>query len=768
MSDTPNSYNLRRKEDPRLVAGLGHFLEDINPPRTVHLAILRSPYAHAKIKQINLSEATKRPGILLAVTGQDISNPLPSTSGLKEIKHFPLAREKVRHVGEPVAAIVANDRGQASDALDHVDVDYESLPVVVEAERALEKTAPVIHNEFSDNLGLHWKTKKGNVETAFKEAHVVLKERLVNQRLAPASLETRGVIAHYEAIDGSMIFWTSTQYPHSVRSYLSSTISVPEHKLRVIAPDVGGGFGSKADFYAEEALSAFLSMKLNRPVKWVEDRTENFSTTIHARDHVHYVEIAARKDGQISGLKDKIFADLGAYNQMFTPVIPILTAQMLPGAYKIPSIDIELLGAFTNRMSTDAYRGAGRPEATYIIERIIDLLARELRMDPAELRMRNFVQPDEFPFVTITGNEYDSGNYGAALNKALEIANYKQLRNDQQRLWKDGKYMGIGLCTYVEICGFGPSKQMGSAGYESATLRVNPSGKITVLTGSSPHGQGEETSFAQIVSEELGIPPENIAVVHGDTAKVPQGIGTFGSRSMAVGGSAVLLAARKVKDKVLKIAAHMLEASSDDMTMTGGKVHVKGSPEKTVTFGDVAEAANSANKLPPDLEPGLEETSFFDPPNYVFPFGAVVVVLEVDIETGKVEFKRFITVNDCGRVINPMLVEGQIHGGAAQGLGQALFEKVVYEENGQLLTSTLTDYSLPTALEMPIIESERTETPSPVNPLGSKGIGESATISSPPAVVNAIEDALRPFKVTIHEMPLRPHVVWNLIQPSRH
>ena len=763
---------MKRKEDPRLVAGLGQFIEDIRLPRMAYATFLRSTYAHARIRKIDISNVSRRPGVLLAIKGEDSDRALPSAAearmlkGIKVPQHFPLTRDKVRHVGEPVAAVVSNDPDIARDALDYIETDYDPLPAVVDSEKALAKTSPLVHEEFGDNIALHWQYKKGNLEDALTKAPVVVKQRFVNQRLAPAALEPRGVIAHYEAIDGSMTFWTSTQFPHTVRKYLSALVGIPEHKFRVIAPDVGGGFGAKGSLYGEEALLALMSIKLNRPVKWVQDRTEDFVATIHARDQIHYVEIGATKTGQILGLRDKIIADLGAYQQRVLPsLIPVFTANMLPGAYKISNVDIELLCVFTNSMSTDAYRGAGRPEATFIIERCIDLLARELGIDPAEMRMRNFVKPDEFPFVTATGLEYDSGNYGANLVKALEIVNYEKLRKEQKRLREEGRYLGIGLATYVELCGFGPSKT-GITGYESATVRVSPSGKITVLTGISPHGQGSETSFSQIVSLELGVPAADVVVAHGDTATIPQGVGTYGSRGVSVGGIAVLQAARKIKQKAFKIAAHLLEASADDLIILADKIHVKGSPEASITLAKIAEAANSAKDLPAGLEPGLEETSFFDPPNYVYPFGTAIAVVEVDTLTGEVALQRFVSVDDCGPVISPVLAEGQIHGAVAQGLGQALFEKVVYDEYGQLLTSTLTDYNLPTTLEIPNIESDHTETPSPVNPLGVKGIAEAGTVSAPAAVANAVEDALRPFNATITELPLRPNIVWTLLRNS--
>ncbi|MEE8326979.1 MAG: molybdopterin cofactor-binding domain-containing protein, partial [candidate division NC10 bacterium] len=578
------------------------------------------------------------------------------------------------------------------------------------------------------------------------------------------AIEGRGVLARYLPGEKELTVWSSTQIPHLLKTQLSLMLRLPENLVRVIAPEVGGAFGSKLNVYAEEALVAYLSRTLNRPVKWIEERRENIQATIHGRGQVGDVEIAVKKDGAILGLQYRAIADIGAYHQLLTPGIPPLTGLMLSGAYKIPCISMEVTGVFTNKMATDAYRGAGRPEATYVVERIIDRVAQELGIDPVKIRQKNFPQRRDFPFKTATGLIYDSGNYRAALSKALKLAGYEKLRREQKRLRNQRRYLGIGLSTYVEISGMGPSAAMPAGGWESGTVRVEPTGKVTVLTGTSPHGQGQETSFAQIVADELGVDLDDITVVHGDTAVVTSGIGTFGSRATAVGGTAVLQAATKIKEKARKIAANILEANPVDLVFSGGKFGVKGVPKKGITIQQIALEAHLATNLPKRMEPGLSATSVFEPSNFTFPFGTHICVVEVDPKNGEVAVKKYIAVDDCGKVINPLLVDGQIQGGIAQGLGQALFEEVVYDENGQLLTGSLMDYALPKAEDFPRLELARTETPTPVNPLGAKGVGESGTIGSTPAVVNAVVDALAPFGVVHIDMPLKPEKIWRLCQ----
>jgi len=756
---------VKRREDPRLVCGLAHYVDDIDLPNTLHVAILRSPYAHARISSLETDAARQHPGVVAVVTGAEIKDqigPLPTSGGnetLRVPKHYVLAVDKVCYVGDGVAAVVAEDRYAARDALDLIRVEYEPLPVVSDAEKALAPGSPVIHSEWPDNVAFRSEQKEGNLAKAFKAADKIVRLRLVHQRLAPIAIEPRGVLARYRAAEKGLTVWSSTQIPHMLKSHLSQMLKLPENEVRVIAPEVGGGFGSKLNVYAEEGLLGYLALRLNRPVKWIEGRRENIQATIHGRGQVGEVEVAVKKDGTILGLQYKVVADIGAYHQLFTPAIPPFTGLMLSGCYKIPAISIELTAAFTNKMSTDAYRGAGRPEATYVIERMVDRVARELGIDPVKVRKKNFPKPAEFPFKTVTGLAYDSGNYELALNKALKLVGYEKLRRDQKRLRSRGRYLGIGLSTYVEICAMGPKGM-----WEYGKVQVEPTGKVTVLSGASPHGQGQKTSFAQIVADELGIGLDDITVIHGDTAAVPKGIGTFGSRATAVGGIAVYQAAEKVKEKARAIAAHILEADPEDLVFSDGKFSVKGVPKKGITIQQIALEAHAAKKLPKKMAPGLAAESQFEPSNFTFPFGTHICVVEVDPKSGGIELKKYVAVDDCGKVINPLLVDGQIHGGIAQGLGQALYEEVVYDENGQLLTGSLMDYALPKAGDLPRLELARTETPTPVNPLGVKGVGEAGTIGSTPAVVNAVVDALFPFGVTHIDMPLKPEKIWRLCQ----
>jgi carbon-monoxide dehydrogenase large subunit len=765
---------IKRREDPRLITGTATYVDDLHLPGMTYMAVLRSPYAHARIVRIDTQAARRDPRVVAVLTGDDIAEvPGPLSIGeidlpdLKLPKHYPLAVGKVRHVGEAVAVVVATDRYAARDALELITVDYDPLPVAVDMERALERGAPVVHEEWSDNLAYTFEITMGDIDKAFREAEVTIRQRILNQRLVPLAMEPRGVAANYHAAQRRLELWSSTQVPHILRTHLANMLHLPENRVRVIAPEVGGGFGSKADIYAEEVLVAHLAMRLRRPVKWAEDRRENFVATIHGRDQIQDVELAAKRDGTITGLHARVIADMGAYYQFFTPGIPTLTGLLAPGCYKIPNFRFDLRGVFTNKTATDAYRGAGRPEATHLIERMIDLLALELNMDPVEVRRKNFPAPSEFPFTTATGLSYDSGNYQASLDKALELIDYRRVREEQASLRQQGKYLGIGFSTYVEICGIGPSSSISTGGWESATVRVEPTGKVTVLTGVSPHGQGQETSFAQIVADELGVDIDDVTVVHGDTAMVQYGIGTFGSRATAVGGAALMLSIGKVQDKSKKLAAQMLEASPADMVFEAGNIYVRGSQDRAVTFIQVAKIAYRGLNLPPDTEPGLEATSSFEPSNFTFPFGAHACIVEVDGETGEITLKRYVAVDDCGRVLNPLLVDGQVHGGIAQGLAQALFEEVVYDENGQLVTGTLMDYAVPKASFLPHFETDRTVTPSPVNPLGVKGVGEAGTIACSPAVVNAVVDALWPLGVRHVDMPLRPEKIWRILQERR-
>ncbi|MGH7816946.1 MAG: xanthine dehydrogenase family protein molybdopterin-binding subunit, partial [Candidatus Binatia bacterium] len=706
---------MKRREDPSLIRGLGEFVDDVKLAGTLHVAILRSPYAHARIKSIDASAAGQLTGVVAVFNGaalKDQIGTIPTTADnptLRIPKHYVLAVEKVCYVGEGVAVVVAGDRFTARDGLDLIRIEYEPLAVVTDPEKALTPSSPVIHSEWPDNVAFSWKQEQGDIATAFKQADKVVKQRLVHQRLAPNAIEPRGVLARYSADAKELTVWSSTQIPHLLKTHLAQMLKLPEERVRVIAPDVGGGFGSKLNVYAEEALLGYLAIKLGRPVKWIEERRENFQATIHGRGQVGEVEAAVKKDGTMLGLRYQVVADIGAYHQLFTPAIPPFTGLMLSGCYKIPAIGIELRAAFTNKMSTDAYRGAGRPEATFVIERIMDRVAQELKLDPVKVRQRNFPKPAEFPFKTATGLAYDSGNYQLALAKALKLAGYERLRREQKRLRRRGRYLGIGVSTYVEICAMGPGF------WEYGKVEVEPSGKVNVYSGASPHGQGQKTSFAQIVADQLGVELDDINVIHGDTASVAKGMGTFGSRATAVGGIAVYQAGEKVKEQARQLASHILEVDADDLIFSDGKFSVKGVPRKALTIQQIAKQARAATDLPKNLPGELSADSTFEPSNFTFPFGTHICVVEIEPQTGRSEIKKYIAVDDCGKVINPLLVDGQVQGGIVQGLGQALYEEVVYDENGQLVTGSLMDYALPRAADLPRLKLARTETPTPVN-----------------------------------------------------
>src|SRR5687767_2461830 len=799
MANKYVGQRVKRTEDPRLIKGLAHYVDDIGLPGTLHVAFVRSMYAHAKITGIDTSVALATPGVVAIYTGADIGDkigPVPCAGALPDLKvpdHRVLAKDKVYFMGHPIVAVVATDRYVARDACEQIIVDYDELPVVTDVEAAAAG-GPVIHDGFGDNIAYRLTSGEGDIDAAFSAADRTVKQRVLHQRLAPIAMEPRGVLARYFPGEEELTLWSSTQIPHLMRTQVALMIGIPENKLRVITPEVGGGFGSKLNVYAEEALLGWISMQLAKPVKWIETRRENIQATIHGRGQIGEVEIAFKNDGTINGLRYSVFADLGAYHQLLTPAIPTLTGLMLSGAYKIPAIQMNITACFTNKMATDAYRGAGRPEATYIVERALDLVALDLGMDPAEVRRKNFPAPTEFPFHTATGLDYDSGNYQAALDKAQQIAGYAKLREDQKKAREEGRLIGIGVSTYVEICALGPSQAMPAGGWESATVRIEPTGKVTVLTGASPHGQGQETSFAQIAADELGVNINDVTVIHGDTGVVQYGIGTFGSRATAVGGTAVFVAIQKLKEKADKIAAHMLQADASAMKFEAGcyskqeastaaamgksepvvpvgegpagalnEIPTPTNGRSTLTIQEIALAAHIAKELPPDTEPGLSATYFFEPKNFTFPFGTPVCVVEIDKDTGETKIIRYVAVDDCGKVINPLLVDGQIHGGIVQSIGQALYEEVIYDEQGQLVTGELMDYALPKASQMPWFETDRTETPSPVNPLGVKGVGEAGTIGATPAVVNAVVDALSPYGITHIDMPIRPEKVWKII-----
>ncbi len=766
VPDTLAGKRVRRKEDPRLITGTATYVDDIRMPGMHFVCVLRSPHAAARIEAVRTEAAANHPGVAAVFTGADLKGvgAVPCGVSLPDLRvpHHPLlAQDRVYFVGHPVAAVVATDRYLAQDAADLIEVDYEPLPAVSDPEKALEPGAPAVHPQWPDNVAFTYHQEGGEVDKAFAEADVVVKQRIVSQRLAPSSIETRGVVADWRSGEKSLTVYISTQIPHLVRSLLAGVLGLPEHHLRVLAPEVGGGFGSKCELYAEEALAAFIAMKIGKPVKWIESRRESMLATIHGRGHVDYYELAARKDGTMLGLKLKLIQDIGAFHMLLTPAIPTLSVLMMPGLYRFRNVRADILGAFTNRMATDLYRGAGRPEATHGIERMVDILAAELKMDPAELRLKNFVQPDQFPYQTPTGLTYDSGDYAAPLKKALRMAGYQELRSEQQKARRQGRLLGIGISTYGEICAFGPSPATPAGGWESATVKVEPSGKVTVLTGASPHGQGAETAFSQIVADELGVDFDDIVVLHGDTAMVQHGLGTFGSRNTAIGGTALYYALQELKEKIKRFGAMLLDSS--DVTFAGG-VCTCNRTGKSVTLAEIAASSYRALKLPPDTTPGLVATRYWEPPNFVFPFGAHIAVCEVDRDTGQVSIQRYVAVDDCGKVINPLLVDGQVHGGVAQGIGQALYEEVVYDENGQLVTGEFMDYAVPKAGMVPRMETGRTETPSPVNPLGVKGVGEAGTIAASPAIVNSVVDALSPLGVRHIDMPLTPEKLWKLIQ----
>jgi carbon-monoxide dehydrogenase large subunit len=762
---------LKRKEDPRLIQGISHYTDDLKLAGMIYCAFTRSPHAHAEIKVIRTDAARALPGVVGVFTAADTSGvgSVPCAvqmPDLKVPKHPVLATGRVHYVGEPVAVAVAEDLYTARDAAELVEVDYDPLPVVTDMEKALSKDTPFVHDEFKSNQAFTHTLKNGDIDAAFKKADRVVKQRMINQRLAPIAMEPRAVIAEYLPGENRLTVWSSTQIPHLLKTQISVLVGLPETAVRVIAPEVGGGFGSKLNVYGEEGIVPWLAMKLGRPVKWNEERRENFLATIHGRDTINDLELALKKDGTILGLRSRILADMGAYHQLLTPLIPQLTALMHAGCYKIPAIQIDIVGVFTNKMSTDAYRGAGRPEATYNVERLMDVAARELGMDPVQFRLKNFPRPKEFPFTTITGLTYDSAKYQESLKRALKLASYDALRRRQKSGWKAGKYYGIGVSTYVEICAIGPSAATPAGGWESGTVRIEPTGKVTLLTGASPHGQGEETTFAQLIADELGIDPDDVNVVHGDTMAVPYGIGTFGSRATAVGGTAAYMATQKLKAKMATLAAHLLGAKAADITIGRGRLSAKGG-KKSISFGELVMAAYTARNIPPGFEPGMEATHFFEPSNFTFPFGCHICSVEVDAETGEVKIDKYVAVDDCGNVINPLLVDGQIQGGIAQGLGQAMWEELIYNEDGQLVTGTLMDYALPKAHLLPEFRLDRTVTPSPVNPMGVKGVGEAGTIASTPCLVNAVCDALSPLGVRHIDMPLKPERVWTAIRNAQ-
>ena len=779
MTTSVFGSSIKRREDPRLITGQGNYTDDIEMVGMLHAVFVRSPHAHAKIRGIVTTQASNQPGVVAVFTGEQLREKLGTLPlgwilpDQKQTTHAPMAFDTVRFVGEAVAVVVADSPESAADAAEAVEVTYDLLPVVVDAEEATKSGVSQIHEDAPNNIAWEWEVNGGDIETAAKEAEVIVRQRIINQRLIPNPIEPRGIVASYDRGNNHLTIWTSTQVPHLVRLAVTLATGHPEHQLRVVAPDVGGGFGSKICPYVDEIIISMIAKQLGRPVKWIESRQENYLATNHGRDHIQDVEIMGNKDGTITGRRATVYANQGAHLSFFASLIPSgLFALMHSGPYTTPNVYCKIYGTFTNTTPVDAYRGAGRPEATFILERMTDMFAQEIGMDPAEVRRKNLIPPFEDGHAVATGVMYDTGNYEPAFDKALEMAGYREFRKEQERARSEGRYLGIGLSTYVEICGLAPSAVVTSLGlqygaWESAMVRVHPTGKVSLYTGSSSHGQGHETTFAQVAASELGIPMEDIEVVHGDTAQLQFGVGTFGSRSAAVGGTAILLSVEKIKDKAKKLAAHQLEAAEEDMVYEDGKLFVQGAPAQAKTFQEIALASHMASNLPEGMEPGLEALSYFDPKNFTWPFGTHVALVEVDANTGEVKLLRYIAVDDVGNVINPMIVDGMIHGGITQGIGQALQEEAIYDENGQLLTGSMMDYAVPTAEDLPSFELERTVTPSTTNPLGVKGAGETGTIGSSPAVINAVVDALSPFGVKHIDMPAKPERVWRLMQSAK-
>lgn len=774
---------LLRREDPALLSGEARYIADLAVPGALHMALVRSSTAHARINSVDLSAALAMPGVVAAYTGADLAEEWaaampcgwPVTADMKSPTHLPLALRKVCYVGDGVAVVLARSEYQAHDAAEAVVVDYEPLPAVVELEDALSDRV-VIHEDLGTNSSYTWALNPDEeaVEAAFASAEFTVSERFVQQRLLPSPIEPRGVVVVPQPFGGDFTVYSATQIPHILKVMLALSTGIPETKLRVVAPSVGGGFGCKLNVYAEELLALALARKLRQPIRWVEERSEHSQSTIQGRGQIQDIELAADGSGKLTAVRVKLVADMGAYMQLVTPGIPLLGAFLYGGVYDVPAYSFSCTSVFTTKTPTDAYRGAGRPEATYAIERAMDSLAKKVGVDPAEIRRRNFIQADKFPYSSVAGLVYDSGNYEAALGKCLEIAGYEDLRAEQARRRESGatKQLGLGISSYFEMCGLAPSRVLASlnytaGGWEAATVRMLPTGVVQVVTGTSPHGQGHETSWSMIVADRLGIPPDQVEILHSDTAVSPYGLDTYGSRSLAVGGTAVYLATERVIDKARKIAAHQLEVAEEDLELSNGSFAVRGSPERSMPLAGVAFEAFTAHNLPEGMEPNLEASSHWDPPNFTFPFGTHLAVVEVDTETGKVELARYIAVDDCGNQVNPLIVEGQLHGGIVQGAAQALWEGAVYDDDGNLLTSNLMDYLVPSAAEVPSITNAMTVTPSPTNPMGVKGVGEAGTIGAAPAVINSIVDALAPYDVHDIAMPATPERVWRAIATNR-
>jgi carbon-monoxide dehydrogenase large subunit len=785
MAQTAERYvgaEVRRKEDAELITGEARYTDDMVVPGMLWMHVVRSPFAHARITSVDVSKALAVDGVVGAFSGQDLADdwagPLlmawPVTEDIKNPPHWPLTKDKARFQGDGVAVVVAESRAIAADAAEAVEVGYEPLDPVLDMEDALADGSPFVHDDIGTNKSYTWTLTNGDVEGVFASAPVVLKQRYRIQRQIPNAIEGRSVLAQPSPATGDYTLWTSSQIPHIVKLAMAIATGIPESKLRIIAPAVGGGFGSKLQVYPEEALALALAKRLRRPIKWTETRSENYLATHHGRDQIQEIELAADQNGKILGYRDRILVNMGAYLMIITPGTPLLGAFLFCGPYGGEAYQVEFSGVFTNTVPTDAYRGAGRPEATYAIERSIDALARQVGRDPVEIRRMNFLPAFTEPTPSPGTLSIDSGDYEATLDTALELVGYDQLRKEQQsrREARDVKQLGIGFSTYLEMCGLAPSRVLSAlryaaGGWDAASIRVLPTGKVAMAIGTTPHGQGHVTTFAQIAADDLGVSFDDIEVVFGDTELAPWGMDTYGSRSLAVGGVAVHRAAQKIVEKARMIAAHELEVSEDDLVFEGGKFMVKGAPDKAKTIQELAFSAWSAHNLPEAMEPGLNALAVFDPQNFVFPYGAHICAVEVDTETGGIDVLKYVAVDDVGTIINPQIVDGQVVGGVIQGIAEALFEEAQYDENGQLLTSSMTSYLVPAAPDVPEIILGRHVTPSNSNELGVKGVGETGTIASPPAVVNAVIDALLPLGVTDIERPMTPERVWRTIQQAK-
>jgi carbon-monoxide dehydrogenase large subunit len=771
----------RRKEDARLITGRTTWTDNMVLPGMLHIAVVRSPVAHARITGVDVSAAQQAPGVVAVFTGRDFADEQgsipcawPVTPDMVNPGHPSIAVDSVNHVGEAVALIVARSKVAAQDAVELVDVDYDVLPPVLHMEEAIKDGADLVHDHLDSNTSFHFvfdggeAGAAGDTEQAFADADVVVSRRFVQQRLIPAFMEPRSVVVQPQG--DNFTLWSSTQIPHILRVMLALVTGVAEHKLRVIAPDVGGGFGGKLQVNPEEVLTLLVARRLGKPVKWTETRSESLMTAHHGRDQIQYVDIAADREGNVKGLKVRILADMGAYLRLVSPGITILGAFMFNGIYKFPAYQFVCDGIFTTKTPTDAYRGAGRPEATFAVERIMDELAIELGMDPLELRRKNWIKADEFPFTTCAGMTYDSGDYDAATDQALQLIGYDELRAEQQRRRESGDpvQLGIGFSTFTEMCGLAPSRVLGSlaygaGGWEQASIRMLPTGKVEVVTGSSAHGQGHETAWSQLVADQLGVPFEDVEVLHGDTSISSRGMDTYGSRSLVVGGVAVVKAAEKVVAKARRIAAHLLEANEEDLDFSGGSFSVRGTPGTGISMQEIALATFAAHNYPEGIEPSIDAEATYDPENFSFPHGTHICAMEVDTETGLVKIRKYACVDDVGTIVNPLIVEGQVHGGLAQGIAQALYEEAVYDDDGNLTTGTFVDYLVPSAADLPHFDTGNTVHTAPGNPIGAKGVGEAGCIASTPAVVNAALDAVRHLGVRDIQMPLTPERVWRAI-----